>query len=40
MLVHLLEYLDERSLRTLGYTCRFLFAICGSDDLWKSLFLE
>jgi hypothetical protein len=36
----LLEYLDQRSLRTLGYTCRFLFAFCYSDELWKALFLE
>jgi len=40
MLVQLLEFLDQRSLRLLGYTCKFLFAHCVSDDLWKSLFLE
>ena len=40
MLAQLLEYLDQRSLRLLGYTCSFLFAFCTSDDLWKALFLE
>lgn len=35
-----LEYLDPRSLRLLGYTCKFLYAFCTSDDLWKALFLE
>jgi F-box-like len=39
-LVILLEYLDQHSLRQLGYTCRFLYACCRSDDLWKALFLE
>jgi hypothetical protein len=40
MLMQLLEYLDERSLRLLGYTCRFLFACCVADDIWKTKFLE
>lgn len=40
LLSQLLEFLDSRSLRLLGYTCRFLFAFCLSDDLWKSIFLE
>lgn len=35
-----LEYLDQTSLRRLGYTCKFLFAFCSSDDLWKTIFLE
>lgn len=35
----LLEYLDEFALRKLGYTCRFLYACCRSDDLWKQLFV-
>ncbi|WYZ34794.1 hypothetical protein EsH8_I_001070 [Colletotrichum jinshuiense] len=39
-LLVLLEYLDQERLRTLGYTCKFLFAFCQSDDLWKTLFLE
>ncbi|KAM0283607.1 hypothetical protein ACHAQH_002385 [Verticillium albo-atrum] len=36
----LLEYLDQHSLRRLGYTCRFLYAFCSSAELWKPLFLE
>jgi len=40
MLMQLLEFLDQRTLKILGYTCRFLFAACMSDDLWKSIFLK
>ncbi len=40
MLMQLLEFLDQRTLRLLGSTCRFLYAHCRSDDLWKSIFLE
>jgi hypothetical protein len=40
MLVQLLEFLDPRSLRFLGYTCKYLFAHCISEELWKGLFLE
>lgn len=40
MLILLVEYLDCRSLRRLGYACRFLYALSLSDDLWKSIFLE
>lgn len=36
----LLEYLGADELRRLGYTCKFLFAFCHLDDLWKTLFLE
>ncbi|OIW34863.1 Clavaminate synthase-like protein [Coniochaeta ligniaria NRRL 30616] len=36
----LLEYFDQRTVRQLGYTCKFLFALCSSDDVWKGLFLE
>ncbi|KAI6364332.1 hypothetical protein MCOR25_005670 [Pyricularia grisea] len=39
-LMLLLEQFDARTLRVLGYTCKFLFAFCSSDDLWKTLFLE
>lgn len=39
-LMLLLEYLDEDRLRNLGYTSRFLYAFCRSDDLWKTLFLQ
>lgn len=39
-LMLLLEQFDAHTLRVLGYTCKFLFAFCSSDDLWKTLFLE
>lgn len=35
-----LEYLDSYKLRYLGATCKFLYAFCRSDDLWKALFIE
>lgn len=35
-----LEYLDSHRLRLLGSTCKFLYAFCRSDDLWKTLFIE
>lgn len=40
MLMICLEYLDVSSLRILGSVCKFLYAACRSDDLWKSLYLE
>jgi hypothetical protein len=40
VLAQLLEYFGQQSLRKLGYTCRFLFAFCHADDVWKALFLE
>lgn len=40
VLSQLLEYFDQQSVRKLGYTCKFLFAFCHSDDFWKALFLE
>ena len=40
MLMQLLEYMDMPALRLLGSTCRFLFACCTSDDIWKAIFLE
>jgi hypothetical protein len=40
MLMQLLEYLDPQSLRLLGHTCKFLFACCMADDIWKTIFLE
>lgn len=36
----ILDYFDQRTVRQLGYTCKFLFALCSSDDIWKGLFLE
>lgn len=40
MILHFLEYLNPHSLSTLGTTCRFLYAFCHLDELWKPLFLE
>ncbi|KAI1455703.1 Clavaminate synthase-like protein [Annulohypoxylon moriforme] len=40
MILQILEYLDTSSLKTFGFTCRFLYAFCQLDDLWKALFLE
>ena len=40
VIMQMLEFLDPKTLRLLGYTCRFLFACCMSDDLWKTVFLE
>lgn len=40
MLAILVEYFDQGTVRQLGYTCKFLLAVCISDDIWKSLFLE
>jgi hypothetical protein len=40
VLTILLEYLDYESVRLLGYTCKFLLALCSSEELWKALFLE
>lgn len=35
-----LEHLDSRQLRLLESTCKFLYAFCRSEDLWKALFIE
>ncbi|CAG8957921.1 hypothetical protein HYFRA_00000263 [Hymenoscyphus fraxineus] len=35
-----LEYLDASQLCLLGSTCKFLYAFCRSDDVWKTLFIE
>lgn len=40
ILVMLLECFDKSALLNLGSTCRFFYAFCHSDDLWKSLFLQ
>lgn len=40
MLMLVFELLDQRSLQNLGHTCRFQYAFCHSDELWKPLFLE
>lgn len=40
MIVQILECLEEESLKNLGASCRFLYAFCQLDELWKPLFLE
>lgn len=40
LLMHMFEGFDRDSLRALGSTCRFLYAFCTFDELWKSLALE
>ncbi len=40
VLMQLLEYVDSYTLRLLGQTCKFLFAFCRDEELWKALFLE
>jgi hypothetical protein len=36
----ILEFLDSRDLRFLGYTCKYLYAFCHEDERWKNLFLQ
>ena len=36
----ILEHFDELSLLGLGSTCKFLYAFCYADELWKALFLS
>jgi hypothetical protein len=38
VLMQLLECLDATSLGLLSATCKFLFACCTADDIWKSIF--
>ncbi|KAK3300948.1 uncharacterized protein B0H64DRAFT_334574 [Chaetomium fimeti] len=40
ILMQFLEYLDARTLRLFGYTCKFLLGCCMADDIWKAIFLE
>ncbi|TAQ86531.1 hypothetical protein B7494_g5153 [Chlorociboria aeruginascens] len=40
ILAILLEHLESHSLRLLGSTCKFLYAFCRSEELWKTLFIE
>lgn len=34
-----LEYFDSNQLQLLGSTCKYLYAFCRSDELWKALFI-
>lgn len=40
MILRLVECFDSHSLMKLGATCRFLYALCHLDELWKAIFLE
>lgn len=40
LLMHFLEYLKARELRSLSQCCKFLFAFCHTDELWRALFIE
>ncbi|KFA61438.1 hypothetical protein S40285_03424 [Stachybotrys chlorohalonatus IBT 40285] len=40
VLMVVLESLDKSSLVHLGSTCKFFFAFCYSEELWKALFLK
>lgn len=40
VLMTVLEYFDKSCLFSLGSTCKFLYAFCHSEELWKALFLQ
>jgi hypothetical protein len=40
ILMIILEHFDKSSLVNLGSTCKFFFAFCYSEELWKALFLQ
>jgi hypothetical protein len=40
MLTVVLESLDQSCLLSLGQACRFLYAFCHSEELWKPIYLE
>lgn len=40
VLVILLEYLQSPQLKSLGSTCKYLYACCRIDELWKTLLIE
>lgn len=40
VLAPLLEHLDSSLLLLIGSTCKYLYSLSKSDDLWKSLFIE
>lgn len=35
-----LEQFDKLEVLKLGHTCKFFFAFCHSEELWKALFLQ
>src|SRR5262245_9338412 len=40
LLMHFLEYLKAQELRSLSQCCKFLYAFCYTDELWRALFIE
>lgn len=40
MLTVILEHFDKSSLLRIGHTCKFFYAFCHSEELWKALFLQ
>lgn len=40
ILMVILEYFEKSSLLQLAHTCKFLYAFCHSEELWKALFLQ
>ncbi|KAI5465904.1 hypothetical protein BGZ63DRAFT_460597 [Mariannaea sp. PMI_226] len=40
LIVLILEQLDIPTLFSFGHTCKFFYAFCHLDDLWKALFLR
>lgn len=40
ILMLVLEQFDAAALLNLGHSCKFLYAFCNSDELWKPLFLQ
>lgn len=40
LILQVLDFLDHWSLVRLGATCKFFYAFCQFDDLWKTLFIE
>jgi hypothetical protein len=40
MLALVLEGFDKSSLLSLGSTCKYMYASCHSEELWKALYLR
>lgn len=40
MIMIIFEHLDAVTLFSLGHTCKFFYAFCHSEELWKALFLR
>jgi len=40
MLMVIFEHFDRSSLLKIGHTCKFFYAFCHSEELWKAIFLQ